>query len=232
MAAIAHDPDVVASSLLAFGSPLWKVISNISNVDFLLSINEQKFALLFEFLESTGWFLIMLVGLGWFGLKYIRSDWRVQEGSPTWGLATAIGLMAFLFGVLVTVRATGSVPNIVAQWSIQDGNCSTVVDTTKLVSFRKDYKLAMVCGVIDPLKDRQEDESIGVSAPFTIVPGGIPIIAPPRPAMAAVLQNNVQPHQIWFDPIILPNGISVDKIAKLSDVPRLGGKILRPQFFN
>jgi hypothetical protein len=230
-AAIATDPDVLAPSILAAGSAIWKFISSVSNVDFLLSINEQKFAVLFDFLENTGWILLVLIGAGWLGIKYIRGDWGVQKTSPNWGLVIAVGLLAFMFGVLLAVKSTGAVPNVIAQWSLQDGKCSVAVDTTKLESFRKNYKLAVVCGVSDPLKDKMDDEAISVSAPFTIVPGGVAIIVPTRPAMAEVLKHTM-PAQVWFDPIILPNDISVEKVTKLSDVTKLGGKILRQQFFN
>jgi hypothetical protein len=230
-AAIASDPDVLASSLLALGPPIWKFISTVSNIDFLLSINEQKFAVLFDFMENTGWILIMLFGAGWLGVKYARGDWRTkQQGSPSWGLVIAVGLMTFMFGVLLAVKSTGAVPNVIGQWSLQNGQCSVVVDTAKLGSFRKDYKLAVVCGVLDPKKDRMEDENISVSAPFTIVAGGVPILVPTRPAMAPLLQQGAA--QVWFDPIIVPNDVSVDKITRLSDVRKLGGKILRPEYFN
>jgi hypothetical protein len=38
--------------------------------------------------------------------------------------------------------------------------------------------------------------------------------------------------QVWYDPILIPNNVSPAKISKLFDVLSLGGKILRPQYFN
>src|ERR1700731_26674 len=80
----ATDPDVIASALLTFGSPIWKFISNVSNVDFLLSINEQKFAVMFDFLENIGWFLIILIGGGWLFIRFLHRDQRKQRPSPSW----------------------------------------------------------------------------------------------------------------------------------------------------
>lgn len=207
------------------------MISNVSNVDFLLSINEQKFAVLFDFLENTGWFLITLAGVCWLIVKLLHREQIKARPSPTWALAASIALMTFMFGVLIAVKSTGAVPSVITQWTLQNGQCVAMVDTSKMEGFRKNYKLALACGITDPLRDRIEDEAISVSGPYTIVPGGVPITVPTRPAMAALLKPAIQ-QQIWFDAIILPNDISTDKVTRLSDVSKLGGKILRPGFFN
>jgi len=154
--------------------------------------------------------------------------------------------VAFLFGILIAISSSGGVPNIITAWGSPDhGVCNSSIDMSKILTFRKSYKVAMVCGLTDPTKDKLDDETITVSGPYTIIPGGIQIVAPLRPAMAekikaiqqaalAAAQAN-RPFaldlQVWYDPIIIPNNVSPAKISKLSDVLSLGGKILRPQYF-
>ena len=187
---VAEDPDVIASALIAIGSPIWKLISNISNIDFLLSINEQKFSMMFNFFENTRWLLLTIFGAVWLLLKLIRRNHsRTKEFSPSWGLVGAIGVMVFIFAVLITVRSTGSVPNVVMRWGGQAGACNGVFDSSRLVAFKQDYKVALVCGAEDPTTDRLQDKKVTFSNVFTITGGPIAITALYRPATLEYLKK-------------------------------------------
>jgi hypothetical protein len=259
---LVSDTEVQASAILAVGPAIWKWISDISNIDFLLSINGEKFNMFLSFLQGPGWILLTGIGGVWFGSIIIRrgSPGYVATKSPTWGLVGSSTVVAFLFGVFVAINSSGSVPNIIAGWGSisSDKECNATLDGSRLSSFKKNYKLAIACGINDPSVDHLEDENITISNSYTITPGAIQIVTPLREAMikqfnaikeAQLKQLNAlkeaQPHlqgstpitiavqvQIWYDPILIPNDIPVSKITKLSDVTRLGGKILRQHYFN
>src|ERR1700761_4726212 len=52
-------------ALLAAGSLLWKFIADLSNIDFILSINDSRLAILLELLLSWGWLVIALAAILW-----------------------------------------------------------------------------------------------------------------------------------------------------------------------
>jgi hypothetical protein len=152
---------------------------------------------------------------------------------------------------LVATHATGSVPNIVNGWGGPLGTCTAAFDTTRLRSFSSKYKIALACGLEDATIDKLEDQTITFSNPFTIVGGGLSIVAPYRPAMREHLQKVAEaakaattgalPNQtppsvaiqvpVWHDPVLVPNGVAIEKVSSLAELIRLGGKILRPQYF-
>jgi hypothetical protein len=253
---LTSDSDAQASIILAVGSALWKLISDISNVDFLLSINGEKFDLFLNFLQGPGWMLLTVIGVVWFIVTVIRrrqADKYRPLRSPSWGLVASSVVVAFLFGILIAINSSGSVPNVLIAWgsALNEQNCAATIDTTRLSSFRKKYKLAIACGATNSTIDHLDDDSIAISNPYTIIPGGVAITVPWRQEMqkkitelidqgkakaaAANVPPQVQvqvPVQMWYDPILIPNDIPANKINKLSDLLKFGGKILRQQYFN
>lgn len=93
-----------------------------------------------------------------------------------------------------------------------------------------------------------EDQTITFSKPFTILGNGQTIVAPYRAAMiervkkleeTVKAQTGAQPNQsapnvafpVWYDPVLVPVEVSIEKVSTLAELMRLGGKILRPQYF-
>jgi hypothetical protein len=241
---LAVDGNIQASAVLTVGPAIWKAVSNISNVDFLLGINGEKFNMLLNFLEGPGWALLTIVGVVWFFARISYRKYLPPKPGPNWALLVSSIVVAFLFGVLVTVSSTGGVPALFVAWGSGDiHTCSAVVDANKLISFRKDYKLAVVCGYQDASKDRLDDENITVSNRFTITPGAIQVVTavalPMAQRAAQIIADGQKGNQnasvaipTWYDVILLPNEIPTSKVAKLADVTALGGKILNSQYFN
>lgn len=245
---LVSDGNVQASALLTIGPIIWKWISNVSNVDFLLSINGEKFNMTLNFFLGHGWFILALIGALWLLSTIGFRSYTTRAASPNIAILISAIIVAFLFGVLFAVESTGGVPNVLAGWGSQDPRiCNSSIDTKRLVSFRKDYKLAVVCGVQDMSKDRLEDEIITISSRFTIIGGLQPIATPVSFKMAQHMEDLSKqaqkaagrPDQIvavaiptWYTAILLPNDVPVSKIAKLQDVMTLGGKIIDPQYFN
>jgi hypothetical protein len=245
--AFAGDPSAQASLLLTIGPALWKWISHISNVDFLLNATGENFNMALTFLQGPGWFLLTCVGFIWLSYNWIfRKRGGAVEPGPNWALLISSAIVAFLFGVLCAVNSTGAVPQTIMAWGSGDVHtCAATVNTAKLVSFRKDYKVAVVCGFQDVTKDRLDDETISVSNLFTITGSGISITMPVRDVMqkkvsdlieqakAATGNPNVSVQMpTWYDVVLLPNDVMPSKISKLGDVITFKGKILNPQYFD
>ena len=132
---IVTDPSLQAPAILTIGTVLWRWLSAASNVDFLLSINEEKFAVLFQFMHSTGWWLLALAGVVWLLFEWPRrKSGGLTPALNSAALVAACSFVAFLFGALVTIRATGSVPNIITAWGGPAGRCTVTFDTTRLLS--------------------------------------------------------------------------------------------------
>jgi hypothetical protein len=125
-----------------------------------------------------------------------------------------------------------------------------------VMDFRKDYKLLVVCGLVNPTVDKFEDMRIAKSAAFTIVPEVMEVVTPYSASMLETLnavavqvagsqKQLVRPgfkqtkknrravtrqvgfqYQTWGETVLLPNGVNPDDIHRLSDVRRYNGKIL------
>ena len=199
-----------------------------------------------NFLEGPGWIILSVLG----GVMLFNNWFRLNpaapiQKSPNWNLVASSIIVAFLFGILLAIYSSGSLPNVITGWGSQDNRyCTAAIDMTKLITFKRNYKLAVVCGYQDLTKDTLEDESITVSNPFTITPGAVQILTPLRPVMVQKLQQTIGEAQaasgkadasvsipVWYYPILIPTELSVAKITKLGDVLNLGGKILNPQYY-
>jgi hypothetical protein len=241
------DPDVWAAGLVALGSGGAKVLSLAEHIDFLVSISDGRFKMIFDFWNSAGWFLALGLGLIWLGDRYFHRN-EPHRRSPSWGLVVSASFVALLFGALGTVLSASSIPRVIANWG---GNgCQATLDTSHLQSFANGYKIALVCVVQDPTTDILTDKRLVVSNLFTIVPGGITIIAPMTlqtvPSVAPQVTPPTstpppapQPSQalppvevtIGYLAVLVPNDVGRDKITTLADLERLGGKILDPKYY-
>jgi hypothetical protein len=201
---ILNDPQSMASAILSVGAAAWKGLSVWSNVDFLLSIREERFAIMFQFFDTTGWWLLLIFGLAWLAVRWVRGP--TQERVPSWAVVIAASVMMFLFGVLIAVKSSGEIPSVFVGWGGVPGRCSAIIDTSRLLSFRDTYKLALVCGIQDPATDILEDNRITISNSFNIVPGGLSILATHELQPVDLSPN--QPHALWHHVILIPNGVS------------------------
>ena len=134
-------------------------------------------------------------------------------------------------------------PRIIMSWGSLDGSiCPIQLNTAPLTDFKDQYDIAIVCGITDPGADKFEDERITVSSPYTITLGNLEISTPISKSMSdarakitqETLKNLPVKHgttvtvQIpeWYEVVVLPKGVNISDIRKLSDVSRYGGKIL------
>jgi hypothetical protein len=216
--------------LLAIGSIIWKVIGWAERIDFILSVQNQSFAVIFQSFATYGWILIVVIcSLWWY---QARKQAVAGEFKITWGLVISAATLAFLYGVLLTVYATGSVPNVITSYGRAENGCQATVDTTRLMSFKNEYNLVIACGIANPAVDQLEETGISISGPFNINQGGAAILTPYSPAMETELKaRGVTPTAVWFHAILVPKGTDLSKISRLSELQKQGGKIIAPGLF-
>jgi len=213
-------------------------IDAASSVDFLLSIREEKFAVMFDFFQNTGWIIGLVVSAAWFVIRWFS---RTAKPLPDWSLLGCCSILTFFFGALLAVRSSGTFPQVIMGYGTQPPNCGAQLDTSRLKSFRDDYKVALVCGFNTTIRDQLDDDIIAVSSVFHITGGGLNIIMPYSEKMRTEFENarneavaNHQPQinvSVWHFAILLSNNVEPKQVTKLDDVYSLKGKILAAQYF-
>jgi hypothetical protein len=214
--------------VLSFGSLFWRIVAAWSNIEFLMSIREEKFRLMLQGFLDWGWIVLIVIGIAWFFLAP-----RTRRGNQV-GWVVTMTVLAFLYGILVAVNASGAFPNVIAAWGGDERGCWANVVTQPLrSSFRKDYNVVLVCGVSDPSVDALEDERITFSSPFNISGQTVRIAAPFSTAMRNMLSPpRGQIVSFWFEVIVIPKNADRSRLKRLSDVPKHGGKIIRQQYYD
>jgi hypothetical protein len=228
------DPDTLGPMVLTLGSGVWKAVSVLANVDFLLSIREERVVAMFEFFESIGWWIIALIGIVWYIVRWNPKSGAPKKASPNWPLLFSSALMAFLFGVLLTARFSGSTPNVVTGYGADPPWCVATLNPRRIQIFQDIFRIGIVCGIEDPTIDPLTDDRITVSNLITIPTHGTTIAAPYSSKMKEfyvqrVARANVQNEKkitLWTRAILLPKDLNRDKVSNLSDVISLHGKLL------
>jgi hypothetical protein len=144
---------------------------------------------------------------------------------------TAIGILAFMAGTLITVHAIGTTPVVLGGWGgdATARNCAGIIDTSRLVGRKDKDRLVLICGVNDPTRDPIEDDRVAVSRPFTIT-GQVTNIVAPYGAMIAAVNELPQVQgtgfMLWHSVALVPKDVEVSEIKRISDVAKRGGKIV------
>jgi hypothetical protein len=227
---INFDSPKAAPAVLTVGAAIWKGIAELANVDFILSVREERLAMMFQFILDYGWLLLVVVGLIWI-LQAHRSPDRERIH---WGMVASVGILAFMTGILVSVYATGSLPNIMQQWSgdPMGQTCNAQVDTSRLIGFKNGYRLVLICGASDPKVDPQEDDRIAVSAAFHITGQPVAVLAPFGNLAEFIKQSPAPPpgqqtgFVLWHAVALIPKESDPASIKRVSDVYRQGGRIV------
>ncbi|HET7107589.1 MAG TPA: hypothetical protein VFI38_12330 [Candidatus Acidoferrum sp.] len=215
-----------APTILTLGAMLWRGIAWWEDIDFVLSIREEKIAMTLELLLDWGWLILAIVGLVW-ALSAHKSP--KDETKVHWGMVTIVGILSFMFGVLITVHSLGSTPNVLGGWGGDPSarNCSANIDESRLLGLKEKYRVILICGVTDSQQDPLEDERIAVSHPFTITGQITPIVAP-YGALEAALKTIPSNHGfgLWHSVAVVPKDVNTSDIKRVSDVAKRRGKVL------
>jgi hypothetical protein len=214
-------------TVLGVGSILWKATAELANVDFILSVREERLAMMFQFLLDYGWMLLVFACLVWL----LQAHRRPEKERVHWGMVISFSILSFMVGILVSVYATGSLPNVVQSWS-GDWNtqiCNATIDTSRLIGFKNGYRMVLVCGASDPKVDPQEDNRIAVSSAFHITGAPVLVVAPFGSLTEAVKQvppNTGQGFMLWHAVALIPKDSDPAAIKRISDVYRQGGRVV------
>jgi hypothetical protein len=126
--------------------------------------------------------------------------------------------------------------DIIDGWGVADNGAFYVrVNTVPLLQYKDNFKLLLILEVEYANIDRITDAGIEKSETFTITGGiiniGIPVQLANTPLRLGNPPNSKPGDQykrtVDFNVVIIPNGFSGEQIRSLSDVQKLGGKIIR-----
>jgi hypothetical protein len=236
---IRNDPDAWASGVLVGGSILAKWLSYAEHVEFLVSLREENFRMIFEVWSGIGWWFIGAAGIVWFLNRFSKRG-SPHSTSPSWGLVASCALIAFIFGSLIAVQSFGGIPQVISSQTVgytvgpsgvaTTEPCVATVDGTPLLTFKADFKLALVCVRPDPTKDILSDPHIFVSNLFEISSGPIAIEATKSPAGDFTDQGQGALTINHFA-VLVPREVHWEKLTTLSDIMALGGKILDQKYY-
>ncbi len=157
-------------------------------------------------------------------------------------LATNLGYQAYIRFIYRQPKVFDS---LFVLWGTDIGkSCSAVIDASKILEWQEKYRVALICGFIDPTVDRVKDSRITVTRAYTILNEQTPMSASyskemtdgianillsarvqapsPPPGIQAQLQISWVP---WWDAVVLPKEVDPADIHTLSDVKDHGGEI-------
>jgi hypothetical protein len=225
-----------APATLTLGTAAWKAFDFFANVDFLLSIESKTFMTMFDFFANYGWGIILIVGgIWWYASTKYAPTPRIEPRT-----VAVIAFLAFLWGVIITVHATGKVPKVIVGYgSLSSGSCFAKVNMERLQSFAKDYEIALICGIEDQTVDKLADPNISVSTTRTIRQGiediRMPLSEKMRDKSSQMFRdagNKPIPIGTWYEAVLLPKTVFMPSIQSLRDVVVHGGKIIHPSYFD
>ncbi|MGB9069955.1 MAG: hypothetical protein WCC21_15410 [Candidatus Acidiferrales bacterium] len=224
----------LAPLILFVGDLVLRLMTYAEHLDFILSVRDEKLATMLQLFKDSGWWIVALASAGWFLYEWKWRKENSNSANSVGALVFSAALVAFLFGALVAVSATGTLPTILQVYAGDGTNqtCNAQVDTSKLVGFQDGYHLILLCGVSDPKIDAQEDNRIAISSGFHINGGPMDIVAP-FGQMIEVWKDKLPfpPGQgvsftIWHTLAVIPADIDPSSIKRASDVEKVGGRIL------
>ncbi len=200
------------------GSFFWYILGKASDVNFLLSFEDQRAAHVFQFIMEYGWMVLLLSCLLWAAL--IR--WGVSSVPTPWSLAVMTSIVFFGLGAITAANFAERDLEIVESWGVTIGSCTAVIDTSRLSNFSAEYNLVLGCGPSDPEVDVWTDSRAVMSRPFTIKAPEISILATWTEKQKQELAGYLS---IWVRVGLVPNKVDVSTLKNLTDIEAVGGKV-------
>lgn len=208
------------AAVLVIGDATWRLVAWLANFDFIMSMREERLAMIFQSLLKWGWLILLAYAI----LRVWRSPKSTAKKTIQWEWVTYIGLLAFMSGVLLATWASGGVPRVVVGWSGAVDGCNGMLDTSRLVGYKDNYRIGFACTVEDATVDQFEDERIGVSNAFTITGGTVPVLILYKGTKMEGVPVVGGRTNTWA--FLFPKDEDIKTVKKLSDIKRYGGVLL------
>src|ERR1700687_503986 len=77
------------AAILVIGDAIWRIIAWIGNFDFILSMREERLAMIFESLLKWGWLII----LGYALVRFWTRPKTTERKTIHWEMVTYVGLL-------------------------------------------------------------------------------------------------------------------------------------------
>ena len=103
----------IAPTVVLVGDIFIKILEYAEHLDFLLSVRDEKVATLLQIYRNFGWWVIGLAAIVWLLYEIRRRKTDASARGSIGGLVASVALVSLLLGCVITVRATGSLPNII-----------------------------------------------------------------------------------------------------------------------
>lgn len=157
-----------------------------------------------------------------------------------------VGLMVSTWSLWLQYQRQGAEKEkVLIGWGVHDPfKCGGIVNGGPLLDYRDEYEVVVVCGLIDRTIDRFKSKQISVSQRFAIRKGRQHIDFPVNNRMSKSIQKGIE--QIkqravkqgtakgqlipillnkWYTVALVPKGLDLSLIERMSDIPRHGGFI-------
>ena len=205
--------------ILAIGGVVWKIISEISNIDFLLSIRDQEMAYVFQFVLNYGWLIILAACFVWYFFAK-----KPVAPSPT-GMLVAVGLLCFLFGISVAIKAVGTNSDLVSvgSWGGVIGTnpprLHATLNTSRLINFKESHKLMLVCFHWDGRTDQLDAKQIIKSNPYDITSDSVTLfVEPPSEFFQSI--------RTMYNVLLVPNELKPEQFSSVREALVAGARVL------
>ena len=94
---VKSDPDLWGSLVLLVGGPASRALTYFEHLEFLASVKEGGFKVMFDLWNGLGWWVVGGIGLAWLLNRFSNRN-LPHEKKPTWSVVAACAFMAAVFG--------------------------------------------------------------------------------------------------------------------------------------
>jgi hypothetical protein len=213
-------------AVVTFGSGAWKVVAVLLDTDFLLLLQDDQMASLFDWTIQYGWIFVLIGGLAWWIEEIIRQ--RDVGHSPSFTQSVlSIGSVFFVLGIIVASTYLSGKPYLITGHGRQIAGdiayCPATVNMKRLKNYADDYRLVLICGPRDFNQDMMTDERVHFSTTHTIYGTSRAMVSEVSPEETKAFR---QFNTWWFKIALMPKGVNRRSYKTLQDIQNVNGILL------
>jgi hypothetical protein len=211
---------------------------------------------LYALVEGLLWSGGSLTVLGLVLVMYIAQHLKGKRLTLRHALIGALILTWIFFGYDIYNRQQTRPPvfdSLFTHWDTDGTACNATINGSKIIDRQDKYRVALICGFLDPTVDYLNDSRITITKGMNIHGGFIVFSADYSEEMADGLAANIRKSQAkkpplpsplppgfgietrwstWYAAVLLPKDVDTSEIHSLSDVTERGGTILQDETQN